>query len=124
MTTQTNSSFFGDYQNKYDDFNGLNPNFYENIFKLGFDNSHPYYNLLKTITIPADLNEELFFTIKTLPGDTWTNISYIYYDTIDLWWLIAILNNVYNPFKMPSTLRILKTEYLDIVLGQIQSQLV
>ena len=117
------SGFYGDYQNKIDGIPHLSPNLYENIFKLGVDNTHPYYNILKTITVPTDLNEDLFFEIAPLPNDTWTNISYIYYNTINLWWLIAILNNVFNPFEMPSKLKILKPEYLDDVLGTIQSQL-
>lgn len=120
----TTASFYGDYQNKFDNLPSLSPNLYENIFKIGFDNNHPYYNLFKTIIIPKDLNENLFFEIKTLPNDTWTNLSYIYYDTIELWWLIAILNNVFNPFEIPTRLRILKPEYLDEILGVIQSQLI
>ena len=120
----TSQSFFGDYQNKFDNYDKLPSNMYENIFKLGFDNNHPYYNILKTITIPNNLNDDLFFIIKPLPNDTWTNLSYLYYDTINLWWLIALLNNVFNPFKMPTTLKILKTEYLDMVLNAIHSQLI
>lgn len=118
------TSFFGDYQNKFDEYNKLSPNLYENIFKIGFDNTHPYYNILKTIVMPKDLNDNLFEFINPLPNDTWTNLSYLYYNTINLWWLIAITNNVFNPFEMPSTLKILKPEYLDAVLGEIQSQLI
>ena len=124
MDNNTTASFFGDYQNKLDNYGKLSPNLYENIFKLGFDNTHPYYNILKTIIVPKDLNDELFIHITPLPNDTWTNLSYIYYSTIKLWWLIAILNNVYNPFEMPKKLKILKPEYLDTVLSEINSQLV
>ena len=117
-------SFFGDYQNKFDNYSKLPVNMYENIFKLGFENTHPFYNILKTITVPTNLNDDLFIIIKPLPNDTWTNLSYLYYNTINLWWLIALLNNVFNPFEMPITLRILKPEYLDAVLNTIHSQLI
>ena len=80
------TSFFGDYQNKFDEYNKLSPNLYENIFKIGFDNTHPYYNILKTIVMPKDLNDNLFEFIHPLPNDTWTNLSYLYYNTINLWW--------------------------------------
>ena len=31
-------------------------------------------------------------------GDTWTNISFKFYNTIKLWWLICKFNNIINPF--------------------------
>lgn len=120
----THNTFFGMYQNTIGgSIPQLNHTAYENIFKIGIDGVHPYYNILKTITIPTDLNDDLFIVITPLPNDTWTNLSYLYYDTIDLWWLIAITNNVFNPFKIPSTLKILKPEFVEDVLDIIKSQL-
>lgn len=115
MATQT--SFFGDYQSN------LNPNYYENIFKLGEYNNKNFYNLFKTVIIPKELNPNIYDEYATKPNDTWTNISYTYYNNIDLWWLIALVNNVYNPFELPQTIKIIKPEYIELILNSIQLQL-
>lgn len=115
-------SFFGKTQNKYN-FGKLPSTYYENIFKIGFDGIHPFYNMNRTIMMPKKMDSSFFTVVKPLPNDTWTNLSYIYYNTINLWWLIAITNNVYNPFKMPKIVKILKPEYVDYVIDAIHSQL-
>ena len=49
------------------------------------------------------------------PNDTYTKISYKYYDTIDLWWLVCKMNNVVNPFEQLQTgtlLKILNKQYV------------
>lgn len=118
----SDKNFYGDY---YSGATGeqLPMNRYENIFKIGYNKDYPFFNIFKTVTIPDNLDDGYFETIKPLPTDTWTNLSYIYYNNIDLWWLIALVNNVFDPFTMPTTLKILKPEYIDSVIGSIQSQI-
>lgn len=116
-------NFFGTYQNNNKAFKSLSQFQYENIFKLGVEDDKVWYNLLNTINIPDNINQNIYTYIKPLPSDTWTNISYIYYNTTELWWLIALINKVYNPWIMPKILKIIKPEYIDIIIDNIQHQL-
>lgn len=118
------NNFFGTYQNNLKgDIPSLSISKYENIFKIGYNDTYPFYNLLKTITLPTSIEPSMYKLIKTLPNDTWTNLSYIYYNNIDLWWLIALVNNVFNPFEMPKIIKIIHPEYVDAILNNIQQQL-
>jgi hypothetical protein len=47
--------------------------------------------------------------------DTWTGISYIYYGTISLWWLICKFNGIKNPFTDILPGRIIKIPVKKIV---------
>ena len=47
--------------------------------------------------------------------DWWDNISYKFYDTPNLWWVCALMNDVTNPFEELSvgdTIKILREPYL------------
>ena len=105
-------NFFGNYYNSVNT-NQLPSTRYENIFKIGYDDKYPFFNIFKTITLPNNIDDSYFTYVKPLPTDTWTN----------LWWLIAITNDIFNPFIMPKYLKILKPEYVDLIIGSIQSQL-
>ena len=52
-------------------------------------------------------------------GDRWDLLSYRNYGTTELWWLIAIFNNVVDPFEtmqVGQILTIIQPEYLQEVL--------
>jgi hypothetical protein len=51
--------------------------------------------------------------------DTWTNISFKYYQTIELWWLICKTNEVINPFVMPDPGTLLKIMKKNIVYSSL-----
>lgn len=116
-------NFFGTYQSNHSGLKLLNKQKYENIFRLGENNGKLYYNLLDTLTLPSSVVNDAFFVIKTLPNETWTNISYRVYDTIELWWLIAIVNNIYNPFVLPQYIKVIKPDYIDLIIDNIHQQL-
>jgi len=99
---------------------------YENFFNVYSDNDGNYfYNLLRNINIfPAqDSSVEDPYIIQ--PTDTWYYISYKYYNTVDLWWLICEYNQIKDPTKMPelgSTIKLLKSQYVSAVLSQLNLQ--
>lgn len=68
-----------------------------NIIKRG---QSSYYNICKTIRF-KNLNSILPKYYKdyiVTSKDTWTNISYKFYGTYKLWWLICKFNDVQDPF--------------------------
>jgi len=114
----------GKQQNNISDLNGLDPSRYENIFKLYKDsNSLYFYNILNNIIVPENIDQQFYYKITINRQIPWTTLSYEQYGTIDLWWLICLLNKIDNPVKFanPGTeLKILKRNYLATILNIIQ----
>lgn len=117
----------GNYQNKIDNLKPLKATRYENIFKLYTNNdSQYYYNLLQSIYLPENINEEFVYYQLVNESLPWTIISFNAYKTIDLWWLICLTNNIYNPVKFPdkgSLIKIIKPSYVNTVLNEIKLNL-
>ena len=50
---------------------------------------------------PARLDYPDNVQVAAEPGDTWSGLAYTYLGDPELWWAIAIFNNVFNPFEDP-----------------------
>lgn len=48
--------------------------------------------------IPADLSDDAFIKYQVLASDTIYSISNKFYQSIDYWWLVLIMNDVVNPY--------------------------
>ncbi len=104
----------------------LTPQHYENIFNVYEDTDIGYfYNILKTINFPEDIRPDVYNFYIVQPGDTWPLISWHAYNSILLWWSICALNNIQNPYSMPTAgtkIKILKPIYLQDVLNKMRLQ--
>jgi len=104
---------------------------YENIFRTYFTENTDstnffYYNLVNSVYFPENIPPSIYYTITLNKRLPWTAISYNEYRTIDLWWLIVLANKIFNPVYYPnpgSTLKIIKPEYVKIILSDIMSQI-
>jgi hypothetical protein len=118
----------GQYQSSIAQLPKLQSTRYENIFKVYFDKDGvPLYNLNKSINFPNNLDPALFNIFIYDSPTHWPILSYKLYETIYLWWLVTEVNNIRNPFILPpvgTTLKYIKPEYIQYVLGQIKTQLV
>ena len=120
-------SDLGQYQNSIPGLPTLTNLKYENIFKI-YQNKDGYYtyNPLNTIAFPGLSDNPALYTVLTVTEKMpLTVISYKAYGTIDLWWLIALINQVKNPFEFASTgtVKILKPQYVSLVISQISQSL-
>ena len=106
------------------------PEMYENIFnayQLENDNGNQYvfYNILNRVSLPDNIDENVFKRFSVPGNMPLTTISYRIYKTIHLWWLIMLCNNIRNPIKLlaPGTvIRTIKPQYLASVLASIKKQ--
>lgn len=118
---------FGKYQQDVDRLGSLEKYRYENIFKVyeQGDKNFFYYNVLKTLKLPGELNEQLFDNVTYNGQMPITTLSYSLYGTTYLWWLIMIVNGIKNPRKIESgrSLRVVKGKFLKPVLDSIKVQL-
>ena len=100
---------------------------YENIFKIygTGDKDFFYYNILKKIKLPDDVDDNLFNTVAYNNALPITTLSYRIYGTTYLWWLIMVVNNITNPAKIAGGTRIkfIKKEYLKPTIDSIKQQL-
>ena len=72
-----------------------------------------FLNIFRSYTVSDDVyNNESLFDYYTVQADDWfDNISNIHYNTPYLWWVVALFNEISNPFEglnEGDVLRILK----------------
>jgi len=107
------------------------PDRYENIFNVyQFDTSnndtYVFYNILSKISIPNDLDTNVYELYKVNSQIALTVLSYRLYGSQHLWWLIMVLNNLRNPVKLiesGSVLKIIKSEYLDLIFDSLKNKI-
>ena len=117
----------GDYQNKIESLPDLSKYKFENIFKIHQTSEDVYYyNILKTVNIPRDIDPGLYYLTRPDSYIPLTTLSHLHYDTIDLWWLICIVNNINNPiqFISPSrVIKIVKPEHVERIISSIKTEI-
>ena len=71
-----------------------------NIFNTYTDDAtgQQYYNLYNTINIDGGIDSALYSIHIFSEGEDFYSLSQKYYNDIQLWWLILISNNIFNPF--------------------------
>jgi vacuolar-type H+-ATPase subunit C/Vma6 len=73
---------------------------FANLFHVAECGENSYYNISRTMRFDNmdSIPESMYQTYEIHLGDTWTNISFKFFKTIKLWWLICKFNNIINPF--------------------------
>jgi hypothetical protein len=106
-----------DIKEKAEDITSEN---YENIFNIYTDeNEFYYYNLLKKVDFPEDLDSEVYDYYETKSIDTYPNIAFNFYKSVKLWWIICAANQIDDPTKQPTAgtlLKIIKPYYIKNIL--------
>lgn len=111
-------------RNDIPDLSNLSVYRYENIFKIGKNNNFYFYNILKNIKFPANLELDLYYTKVLTSKMPYTTISQQEYGTQDLWWLIVLSNKLNNPVQVPPagiSLKIIKRKYIKNIIDAIKS---
>lgn len=100
---------------------------YENIFNMYKTEGGFYgYNILKSIIIPEELDPKIYDTVLIDRQMSWTNLSFLEYGTIKLWWLICLCNGILNPVYLPApgtVLKMIKPSYIKDILSEITGQI-
>jgi len=89
------------------------------LFNILLDNDRQtkFMNIFRSYIINEDslTNISFFNTYKVANGENWDNVSYNIYKNPHLWWIIALLNNIVNPFEEledGQLLSVLREEYV------------
>jgi len=85
-----------------------------------------YFNLARTInfTKPENIPPYQYQLYTVNEHDTWPLISYKFYGTYKLWWLICKINLIFNPVnnepESGKIIKVLKKEVVEQVLTSIK----
>ena len=87
---------------------------------LDTDRETKFMNIFKSVKINEDAQTDIlaYDTYEVSEDEFWDNISYTVYGTPFLWWVIALMNNVTNPFEelvAGTNIKILKPQNLQIL---------
>jgi hypothetical protein len=103
---------------------------YENFFKLHiYNDEFTFFNLLKKINILTNTNDidpVYFITYNIDVEIPWVVLSYKIYGTLNLWWLLCLVNNIQDATKNPelgTKIKAVKPQYVNSIIGQINTQL-
>lgn len=85
-----------------------------------------FLNIFRTYDVDDNVleNEDYFEIHLAEAEDWWENLSYQYYGTPKLWWIIPLMNEIVNPFEEieeGDRIKILKKKYVYILMKDIQS---
>lgn len=82
-----------------------------------------YFNLCKTIRFENidTMLPKYYSNYEVKPKDTWTNISFKFFNTYKLWWLICKFNNVEDPFQELQQGRIIKIPTNELIRKIIEN---
>lgn len=123
-------SFTGQLQDEIPDLPALGRDRYENIFNIytaqkNEDSFYYYYNTLNKIVIPESIDESVFDTITLNRKLPWTTFSFQLYQTINLWWLIFLINKPKNIFVADPGIeyKYIRQEYIEQVLNDLGEQI-
>ena len=98
-----------------------------NYFTVAVEDDGGYrYVVTRTVYVSGSnvADSDLYNEYTVLNGDHWTLISYKFYDTIDLWWLICKFNEINNPYEIPvagTMIKIPTNEFVQAVIGQLRT---
>ncbi len=120
-------SAIGDYQKNVLSLPRLSDYQYENFFKMYLtEDSQYFYNLLSfSVYILDELDPSSFYEIQMDRSMPWTAISYNEYRTMDLWWLMMVVNKINNPMEFPQAgtkLKILYPQFVRAVLTKLKNE--
>lgn len=98
------------------------------LFKIGneISNNTKYLNIFRSYILnKSNLNKSSFYDLYEVDNDDWLDtIAFKVYGSPALWWIIAIVNDISNPFEDLETgniLRILKPNYIYNILKEIKT---
>lgn len=129
MTNNPDITTRGKYQNSIGTLPDLESYDFENIFKMCYDPDRQayFYNIIKTVNIPNNINQDLYDIEIVPPSTSMTALSHRVYGTIKLWWLICTVNNISNPVKfLPSgtPIKVVRPQYVHTIVNLIKQNLV
>tara|TARA_R110002110_G_scaffold16764_11_gene72173 strand:- start:964 stop:1323 length:360 start_codon:yes stop_codon:yes gene_type:complete len=117
------------YQNDIPDLESISNNRYENIFNVATteENKYYFYNISRAIRFDdTSIDPAYYYKFIVNRLAPYTALSHTLYGTMELWWLICVINNIDSPVKFltpGTTIKVIKKQYVSTVIDNIKRQL-
>tara|TARA_R100000951_G_scaffold107239_1_gene102449 strand:- start:449 stop:817 length:369 start_codon:yes stop_codon:yes gene_type:complete len=108
------------------DLEAISSELYENIFKVNLienkDKNFFFYNTLNKIIFPDDLSGDTYDELTVQVDTPWTTLSFNLYGTINLWWVVYLINKPKYIFlaKSGSTVKYITPSSIRSILNSMQ----
>lgn len=91
------------------------------------EDGQPFVNIFRTATLDdtAKVNPFLYITVTSNQEEFWDNMAFKYYENPNIWWTIALANDVVNPFEEldgGESVKIIKGSYIYNLFSDIMRQ--
>ena len=91
---------------------------------LDSDRLTKFLNIFRSYRLNEDVISDVVFydTYEVANDEYWDGIAFNIYGIPQLWWIIALINNVVNPFEeleAGTTLKVLKENYIYTLINDI-----
>jgi len=98
---------------------------FANFFNVSYDGDKYMFNINKNMYFSNIENLALsyYHNYEVQSNDNWSTISYKQYNTIELWWLICRVNQIWDATVNPkpgNILKILNQEVVDEIINSIR----
>jgi hypothetical protein len=121
VTEYTDESFFeltGVDKNKFSFLRLFN-------ILLDDDRETKFLNIFRSYIINDESLRDISFyeSYEVSNGEYWDNVSFNLYGSVYLWWVIALLNNITNPFEELNDgdeLNVLRNDYVYQLIGDLE----
>ena len=114
----------GDHQNSIGELPRISKNAFENLFKVyKQDDGIYFYNILRTMHFPDELDQKYYYTYTITSPEPLTNLSFKFYGDIELWWLICLANKIDNPVELlegGTTIRVIRSKYIENIIKKLK----
>lgn len=97
------------------------------LFNVLLDNDREtkFLNIFRSYIVNEDIlnNISFFETYEVGNGENWDNVSYNLYRSPFLWWVIALLNDIENPFETleeGQQLKVLRDDYVYQLVSDLE----
>lgn len=92
---------------------------------LDDDRVTKFQNIFRSYILSEDdsIDASFYTTYEVGNDEYWDNISYNLYETPYLWWVVAIINNISNPFEYLESgtiLKVLRREYIYQIVKDLE----
>jgi hypothetical protein len=97
-----------------------------NTFPILSEDNEYFFNIWRSYVLNDKVIDKVlqFNAYEVDSTSWWENISYNYYESVELWWILPIVNNINNPFEElePGTnLNMLKSGFIYQVIKEIKA---
>jgi hypothetical protein len=120
------SIFIGEKRNTVTDLETISLELYENIFKVNLlknkDKNFYFYNTLNKVMFPDNLDGSIYKEVAVQTDTPWTTLSFNLYGTINLWWVVYLINKPKYIFlaKGGTTVKYITTSAITSILNSMK----